>query len=68
VEIAELSSAEKSAVAEHAGSLTRPDTPEAAFKEFASRVVGHAKAEAKDKPEPTEGKHFDLSKATPISR
>jgi hypothetical protein len=63
VEIAELSASEKSAVAEHAESLTRPETPEAAFKEFASRVVGHAKAEAKDKPEPKDAKPFDLSKA-----
>lgn len=64
MEIAELSSSEKSAVAEHASSLTNPETPEAAFKEFASRVVGAAKAEAKEKPEPKkDAQPFDLSKA-----
>jgi hypothetical protein len=62
-EIAELSSTEKSAVAEHAESLTRPDTPEAAFKEFASKVIGAKKAETKDERPRPEGKSFDLGKA-----
>jgi hypothetical protein len=60
-EIAELSSTEKSAVAEHAESLTRPETPEAAFKEFASKVIGAKKAETKDERPRPEGKPFDLS-------
>jgi hypothetical protein len=62
-EIAELSSSEKSAIAEYAESLTRPETPEAAFKEFASKVIGARKAETKDERPRPEGKSFDLSKA-----
>ena len=63
MEIAQLSASEKSAVAEHAGSLATPETPEASFKEFATRVVGHHKAEAKENPQSNDAKHFDLSKA-----
>src|ERR1700745_3592519 len=62
-EIADLSASEKSAVAEHAESLTSPATPEAAFKEFASKVIGAKKAEAKDERPRQEGKAVDLTKA-----
>src|ERR1700757_2458902 len=47
-EIAELSVGEKSAVQEHSESLTSPETPAAAFREFASKVIGAKKAETKD--------------------
>src|SRR4029077_9913324 len=63
-EIAELSAGEKSAVQEHSESLTNPETPAAAFREFASRVIGAQKAEAKEKPEPKDAKPVDLSKLT----
>jgi hypothetical protein len=63
-EIAELSAGEKSAVQEHSESLTSPETPAAAFREFASRVIGAQKAEAKEKPEPKDAKPVDLSKLT----
>ena len=62
-EIADLSATEKSAVAEHAESLTGPETPAQAFREFASRVIGAKKAETKDERPRPEGKPFDLSKA-----
>src|ERR1700757_1041811 len=62
-EIAELSVGEKSAVQEHSESLTSPETPAAAFREFASKVIGARKAETKDERPRPEGKPFDLSKA-----
>lgn len=68
METAELTKAEVQEVSEHSRSLEPPSTPREHFEQFASGVIKHAKAEAKEKPQSAESKPFDLSKANAEQR